>query len=45
MSDMYYKELFTNIKSTANICNMSGDESDDESDEEKSLSMDCTDYS
>ena len=41
ISDIDYQKLFPDINSTANICNMS----DDESDEEELSSNDYTDYS
>ena len=41
ISYIYYKEIFPNINSTANICNMY----EDEIGEEESLSKDHTDYS
>ena len=41
ISDIYYKKIFPDINPTYNICNIS----DDESDEEESLSNDHTNYS
>ena len=39
--DIYYQRLISNISSPANIWN----ESDEKSDEEESISNDCTEYS